>query len=382
MTQLRVAINDEIRVKTNLHPNPDTPEAKRARVSLTYRYGVRDLNLEGIAECLRQRMNIAAIFCNRQGQFHRKKENFVQADMIGVDFDNDGAVYLSFEDARQHSFIKEYCAILYTTPSHREDYHKFRALFWLPETFTNRERTERLIVALIWKFQSDESCKDVSRFFYGSGEGGTVLVLGNRLTTAAVDGLLKEYELAHPANEPLPHEPTGAESWSGYTFGGDDDARRAMHAKRGLDIAARIINGSHGPIDRKSGTGNRHDSRLRAARLLGGYIAGSIIPEYEARAALESLVRANTDNFQAAWQTIEDGLSYGKASPIPLERLDAEYAEYRRRHPRPNKKRIEIHLEPVRRPTNTVTLEPPARPVNTIQLPKATRPAVTTEVAR
>ncbi|MFL6278388.1 MAG: hypothetical protein ACJ74G_24650, partial [Blastocatellia bacterium] len=61
---------------------------------------------------------------------------------------------------------------------------------------------------------------------------------------------------------------------------------------------------------------------------------------------------------------------------------EREREQYLRQHPKPKKRKIEIHLEPVRRPTNTVTLEIPKRPVDTIQLPKPTRPAVTTEVAR
>src|SRR5205085_5922525 len=118
------------------------------------------------------------------GRFHRARKYLRRMDATAVDVDNDAAVYPSFDAALAHPFVQQYAALLYTTASFKSDHHKFRAVFWLAEPITDRERAEKLIAALIWQFGSDESCKDASRFFYGAGADGRVIVLGHRLTNS------------------------------------------------------------------------------------------------------------------------------------------------------------------------------------------------------
>jgi hypothetical protein len=110
-----------------------------------------------------------------------------------------------------------------------------------------------------------------------------------------------------------------------FVVNGVEDRKR-KYAERAIEIACNII--SEAP------DGSRHHARLRGSRLLGGYIAGGMLTEFEARNALESAVRGNTDNFRDAMKTIDSGLKYGLSSPITFEQLERAREAYFQRHQR------------------------------------------------
>lgn len=318
----RVAVNSEIRYKANLQTD------KAAARSLTKNFTVQDLTLEEMAEVIRERCNIAHECRDSEGHFHRKKEYFICADWIGLDFDNDGAWYLPLEDALAHPFIKQHAGIAYTTASHKPEFHKFRVIFPLPERITDRELFELINRALIWLFKTDESCKDASRFYFGTGENGQVIVIGNSLTSEAINKLLKEYEVTRA---PIRDWKAQRDADSSATISAGDNTaldRRKMYAQQAIDTAIKIIYDSYPPEGSKSG--NRHNARTRAAYLLGGYVGGGLLSYNEAHPVLESAVRANTDNFRAAMKTIDYCLSEGQSEPITYEDKEREWHEYLR----------------------------------------------------
>jgi hypothetical protein len=92
--------------------------------------------------------------------------------------------------------------------------------------------------------------------------------------------------------------------------------RCERYAQQAIQTAAAMIDAST--------PGNRHFARRKAAELLGGYIAGGIVTEADAYAALEQAVKRNTDDLKRSMKTIADGLSHGQARPITLEALEAE----------------------------------------------------------
>lgn len=328
--RLRVAFNSEIKRKADLQKD------KAAAASLTYNFAVCDVTPDELAKRILARQNIAAICLNDKGQFHRAKKYFREADIVGVDIDNDGPSYLSLEEALAHPLVRQHCLLVYTTPSHTPEHHKFRLLFWLPETITDRERFEQIVRALIHLFNGDEACKDCSRFFYGAGENGLVKLLGYRLTQAVLDELLTEFApLAEESCRPLENESTSAQDWVAYNFDGESiEARKQMYAQRAIDIATRIIDESVPPVGDYHG--NRHKARTRAAYLLGGYVAGGILMQHEARAALSSAVSRNTSDFNAAMQTVDDCLSAGLSEPITFDMLEREREQYlRQKHAAP-----------------------------------------------
>jgi len=63
--------------------------------------------------------------------------------------------------------------------------------------------------------------------------------------------------------------------------------------------------------------GEKHSVLLKAAKLMGGYIAGGAVEELMAISVLETEIRhRNIDDFKQAQRTIQDGIAYGKAAPL------------------------------------------------------------------
>lgn len=75
--------------------------------------------------------------------------------------------------------------------------------------------------------------------------------------------------------------------------------------------------------------GTRHHARFRAARLLGGYVGGGLLPYERALKALSDALEGHTDDMAGALKTVVDGLRYGEAAPITRETIAAK------RHPSP-----------------------------------------------
>jgi hypothetical protein len=70
--------------------------------------------------------------------------------------------------------------------------------------------------------------------------------------------------------------------------------------------------------------GTRHHTRLRVARLLGGFVAGGLLTDERAYGVLAQALVGHTDNLVAALKTVEAGLAYGKDHPITLKALETE----------------------------------------------------------
>jgi hypothetical protein len=87
-------------------------------------------------------------------------------------------------------------------------------------------------------------------------------------------------------------------------------------AERAIDTAVSMIQSA--PL------GTRHHTRLRAARLLGGFVAGGMLSEERAYGVLAQALVGYTEHLDRALKTVEDGLHYGMARPITPEDLEAE----------------------------------------------------------
>lgn len=127
----------------------------------------------------------------------RSKANFAGSSWILIDIDNskiqkdgdgqnakdgDGKaikVYdpqLTLDEALAHPFIQKYCALIYTTASHRPDWHKFRLIFLLPELVEDINTYEAMVRLLMEQLPHDPSCKDALRVFYGSTKAECPLI--------------------------------------------------------------------------------------------------------------------------------------------------------------------------------------------------------------
>lgn len=123
-------------------------------------------------------------FC-AQHSGSRNGENFVCSDVLAVDIDHG----LSLDDAMQDQYVQQYASMVYTTPSHTPDKHRFRIVFQLAQTITDPLQMRRAYAGVIRKFGGDGSCHDACRLFYGS-KGSNPIVLGNILPSAELDRLM------------------------------------------------------------------------------------------------------------------------------------------------------------------------------------------------
>ncbi|MBD2169418.1 PriCT-2 domain-containing protein [Calothrix membranacea FACHB-236] len=83
---------------------------------------------------------------------------------------------LTIEEALAHPFIKKHCALIYTTASHKPEWHKFRLIFLLPQYVEGADTVEACTRSLMQQLPHDPACKDASRVFYGNTEAEFLLV--------------------------------------------------------------------------------------------------------------------------------------------------------------------------------------------------------------
>lgn len=94
---------------------------------------------------------------------YRKAEYFICSDIIAADFD----AGMSLDEARTNEFFISNASILYTTPSHTEENNRFRIIFELPRTITDKEELRYAQRGLTRKFPADRAATDPARQFYG-----------------------------------------------------------------------------------------------------------------------------------------------------------------------------------------------------------------------
>jgi hypothetical protein len=113
--------------------------------------------------------------------------------------------------------------------------------------------------------------------------------------------------------EPVPESRRLIPSQPSVSRASDD---RQGYAEQAIRTAAQMIEAAE--------LGTRHYTRLKAACLLGGYVAGGLLNEDQAYGALAQALVGHTNNLQRSLKTVQDGLAYGEAHPITIEALEAE----------------------------------------------------------
>lgn len=159
---------------------------------------------------------------------------------------------------------------------------------------------------------NDTLCKDVSRLCYMSWDPN---LLTNPASLAFV---------APPLAPFAPKPPQPSRPWTLPT------ERRQRYADQAIATAIKILDASVARTPTSKGTRDRQ--RLKASRLLGGYIAGGVLTEAEAKAGIAAAVERNTGQLNRAWRVIEHGLRYGEAAPITLDQLETEYERWVNTH--------------------------------------------------
>jgi hypothetical protein len=154
-------------------------------------------NVNVDAEALAAEIKQGHAFCPQHTPGKRRSSEFIAAGYLAVDVDRG----LRLEAAIEDQFVQRFATIIYTTPSHTADSHRFRVVFELEEPIRDAVRMQQALSGLIAKFGGDESCKDACRLFFGSTASSPV-VMKNRLPTSEVDLLaLRGREHSTPPDE-------------------------------------------------------------------------------------------------------------------------------------------------------------------------------------
>lgn len=95
---------------------------------------------------------------------NRSEGTFKSHQVALVDIDNG----MTLDELVENDIYEKYAAGFYTSPSHRDEHHKFRIVFVLEQPITNAADLRRLYSGLIALFGGDEACKDGARLFFGT----------------------------------------------------------------------------------------------------------------------------------------------------------------------------------------------------------------------
>ncbi|HEY8269724.1 MAG TPA: phage/plasmid primase, P4 family [Pseudobdellovibrionaceae bacterium] len=129
-----------------------------------HKFEPMDLSLDQVIEKVTQGQALCVQFNQT-----RKKENFISAGYVCLDFDGK----MSLEAARNHPFIQNHAGFIYTTASHGKEGKGdcFRAFLPLSEPITSIQEYEALLESLRDIFPDlDEKCLDGTHLFYGNTE--------------------------------------------------------------------------------------------------------------------------------------------------------------------------------------------------------------------
>ena len=102
---------------------------------------------------------------------------------------------LTIEQALEHPFIKEYCALAIPSPSHTEDWHKFRLVFVLNEALTSNTQIKQAYQYLMSLLPcADPACKNSDRIFYGAKDAKPFLINPDALVPADFSQKIFEFQ--------------------------------------------------------------------------------------------------------------------------------------------------------------------------------------------
>src|SRR5271169_1770745 len=113
-------------------------------------------NVDLTAAELAQDIKNGYAFCAQHKNKWRQQSNFTESGFLAVDIDHG----LTVQDALDDDYVQTYASIVYTTPSHTDEFHRFRIVFELDKPITDTGRMRDALTGLIMRLGGDASCKD------------------------------------------------------------------------------------------------------------------------------------------------------------------------------------------------------------------------------
>jgi|CXWK01.1.fsa_nt_gi hypothetical protein len=262
----------------------------------------------------------------------RKAAHWTRAQHIGIDLDN-GAI--EWDALIALPLVQDHAAIVHTTASHRPDNPRYRVLFLLEQPLTNPAGYRHVVECLLRAFDTaDPHCRDASRLFFGAPGCSLLLQDGNVLTSEDIANVVTAWpdlpaagavdappDLPPPPPSTAPHDaPHGA----AHGAGGDIVPPDRLSPRR-LDAHRAAL------LDRiaTAPDGAKWATLRDTAITMGGYAAAGYYSPDEARRWLRAAIearRATVASMAAAYQTIDQGLTYGQLSPLYYLRGDDDRA--------------------------------------------------------
>jgi P4 family phage/plasmid primase-like protien len=149
----------------------------------------------------------------KEGKSNKKPaaSDIERAQILSLDFDNCVKVYnkqtrtydehkkslaegyTSFDTVVGDPWINDNALFAYSTPTSTPDHNRFRVVFILPEPVTDPLEYAKIADAFIRKFDSDTSCKNIDRFFYGN-EKAEVKIFNSFLSKKTLKEIVKAEE--------------------------------------------------------------------------------------------------------------------------------------------------------------------------------------------
>lgn len=107
------------------------------------------------------------------GKVKRNNESWLCSELIALDIDTGLTIDVAFNMPHtQHALL------IYTSPSHTPEQHRFRIIFDLPYIEHNQQRYREILGNFIDIYNADKQCKDSARIYFGNSNA-TVYILRN-----------------------------------------------------------------------------------------------------------------------------------------------------------------------------------------------------------
>lgn len=241
----------------------------------------------------------------------RREECFKSAGHIAFDFDDGDETSSLPYLMKEGSFSWMFASFAYSTPSSTPETPKSRVVFILEKPIEDAQQYRNVYQALSWWItnvdgsKSDPQCKDSLRLYFGS-PNCQVVPNWSILGEGSIAEVMGAYRQEHPPHQKSELKPTPA-----APVDSDIVKQKKRLWLEQVELASK---------------GTRHETLLKTARLLGGYIASGY---YETDNIEDELLRAalkNTDEPEHnLMRTIKDGIAHGKGAPLrfdmPVQRL-------------------------------------------------------------
>ena len=248
----------------------------------------------------------------------RKRDNWRMAQHIGIDLD-DGA--LSWDEVTALPLVDHHAAIVHMTASSTPAHPRMRVLFLLDEPCDDPDTYTVFVGCLLRAFSTaDPHCSDPSRLFFGAPGCALLLQPTNVVTSEDLANIVTAWPPPDVPDDPPPPRSIGFRTPANTSTPPPDGRDGAIippahlsPARRAAHAAALLARVHHAPDGAKWAT-------LRDISItFGGYVAGGYYSDAEARQMLRAAIetrRATVGSMAAAHKTIDDGLAYGKLSPL------------------------------------------------------------------